>query len=93
MLKFQLRASNGCVIWTRVSTAKQEENGGSLDYQKQICERYAQEHGLEIKGYYGGTHESAKVPGNLFKEMIMFLCGRIFYGTIIIFIYKKLFFL
>lgn len=77
MLKFQLRVSNGCVIWTRVSTAKQEENGGSLDYQKQICERYAQEHGLNIvwqndaeQKPFGGTHESAKVPGDLFKAMI-----------------------
>ena len=64
------RNSNKCVIWTRVSTEKQEKNGGSLDYQRQLCEQYAREHGLQIVGYFGGTHESAKVPGALFKEMI-----------------------
>ena len=65
-----MRKKNKCVIWTRVSTAKQEKNGGSLDYQRQLCEQYAREHGLQIVGYFGGTHESAKVPGTLFKEMI-----------------------
>ena len=58
-----------CVIWTRVSTKYQEENGGSLDYQKKICTDYAKAQGYHIIGYYGGTHESAKTPGNLIREM------------------------
>ena len=37
--------NKNCIIWTRVSTKYQEENGGSLDYQKAICERYAVEKG------------------------------------------------
>lgn len=57
-------------IWTRVSTKHQEEEGGSLVDQKQKCERYAQQHDLNIKGYYGGTHESAKTPGKMIKEMV-----------------------
>lgn len=57
-------------IWTRVSTKHQEENGGSLDDQKCRCERYARDNGYTIKGYFGGTHESAKTPGKLIKEMI-----------------------
>ena len=64
------RTGNGCVIWTRVSTKYQEENGGSLDYQKSLCEDYAKAHGLVIKGYYGGAHESAKTPGPMIKGMI-----------------------
>ena len=59
-----------CYIWTRVSTKHQEENGGSLDDQKCRCERFARENGYTIKGYFGGTHESAKTPGKLIKEMI-----------------------
>ena len=59
-----------CYIWTRVSTKHQEENGGSLDDQKCRCERYARDNGYVIKGYFGGTHESAKTPGRLIKEMI-----------------------
>lgn len=59
-----------CFIWTRVSTKHQEDNGGSLDYQKQLCREYASRNGYVIKGEYGGKHESAKTPGKLIKEMI-----------------------
>ena len=58
-----------CVIWTRVSTKYQEDNGGSLSDQKKKCELYAKRNGYIIKGYFGGTHESAKTPGTLLKEM------------------------
>ena len=50
-----------CVIWTRVSTKYQEDNGGSLSDQKNKCELFARQNGYVIKGYFGGTHESAKV--------------------------------
>ena len=73
----RLRKSRNCVVWTRVSTAKQEKNGGSLDYQKELCVKYAREQGLNVvwqddakQEPFGGTHESAKVPGDLFKAMI-----------------------
>ena len=62
--------SKNCFVWTRVSTKYQEENGGSLDDQKCKCEMYAKEHDFQINGYYGGTHESAKTPGKLVKEML-----------------------
>ena len=70
------RKGKKCVIWTRVSTQYQEENGGSLDYQKTLCEKYAASQGLTIAdvgenhGYFGGKHESAKTPGKMVKEMI-----------------------
>ena len=48
------RQGKNCVIWTRVSTAKQEENGGSLEYQKQLCEKFAKDNGLKVRGYFGG---------------------------------------
>lgn len=78
-----IRKTKKCVIWTRVSTAKQEKNGGSLDYQRQLCEQYAREQNLQIVGYYGGTHESAKVPGALFKEMIKSVKKDLSVGKII----------
>ncbi len=62
--------TKNCFIWSRVSTKHQEENGGSLDDQKCRCERFARENDYTIKGYFGGTHESAKTPGKLIKEMI-----------------------
>ena len=70
------RKGKKCVIWTRVSTKYQEENGGSLDYQKTLCEKYVKSEGLTIAdvganhGYFGGKHESAKTPGKMIKEMI-----------------------
>ncbi len=62
--------SKNCFIWTRVSTKYQEDNGGSLDNQNQVCLQYASLHSFVVKGEYGGTHESAKTPGALIKEMI-----------------------
>ena len=70
------RKGKKCVIWTRVSTQYQEENGGSLDYQKTLCEKYVEREGLTIAdvgenhGYFGGKHESAKTPGKMIKQMI-----------------------
>jgi site-specific DNA recombinase len=36
------------VIYTRVSTQKQQEDGESLDYQLERCRAYAEMHGIEI---------------------------------------------
>lgn len=62
--------SKKCVIWTRVSTKYQENNGGSLEYQRSYCEEYAKSHGFLVAGDYGGTHESAKTPGKLIQKMM-----------------------
>ncbi len=64
-----IRTGKTCVVWTRVSTKYQEENGGSLKTQKEICDDYAQRMGYNIVGYYGGKHESAKTPGKMIKGM------------------------
>lgn len=58
------------VVWTRVSTKEQAENNNSLDVQKKECELYAQKHNIKIVKYYGGTNESAKTEGKLYREMI-----------------------
>ena len=34
-----------CVIWTRVSTKYQEDNGASLSDQKKKCELFAKQNG------------------------------------------------
>lgn len=61
-----------CCIWTRVSTKYQENNGGSLETQKEECLRFAKEHGMEVvnNGYFGGSHETAKTPGRFITDMI-----------------------
>lgn len=63
------RGGKECVIWTRVSTKYQQDNGGSLDTQKETCEAYARSQGYHIAGYFGGAHESAKTPGKMFSAM------------------------
>ena len=57
-------------LWTRVSTEKQERNNCSLENQQRICKEYAERHGITIKKEFGGTHESAKTEGKMYREMI-----------------------
>lgn len=65
-----IRKGNKCIIWTRVSSKYQEDNGGSLDTQKELCEDYAKLHQLVVIKQFGGQHESARTPGKLVREMI-----------------------
>ncbi len=58
------------VMWTRVSTQEQALKGMSLETQRQACEDYARRNNIRIVEHYGGTHESAKQEGKLFREMI-----------------------
>ena len=70
MIEYRLkRNGKTCVIWTRVSTKYQEDNGGSLKTQKETCEEYADKHGYKVADYFGGKHESARTPGKMVKEM------------------------
>lgn len=70
MIEFRSkREGKTCVIWTRVSTKYQEDNGGSLETQKETCEEYANRYGYKIADYFGGKHESAKTPGKMVTEM------------------------
>lgn len=57
-------------LWTRVSTKEQEENNCSLENQRKICLEYAEQRGITIKKEFGGTHESAKNEGEMYRKMI-----------------------
>jgi site-specific DNA recombinase len=43
---------NRAVIYTRVSTEEQAENGYSLSSQAEACRKYAAEHGFEVAGVF-----------------------------------------
>ena len=49
-----------CVIYTRVSSKEQMDTNQSLEWQKKFCTEYAKKNDFAIKGYFGGTYESAK---------------------------------
>ena len=68
--KFSELENKVAALWTRVSTERQEENNCSLETQERICREYAAKHGITIKKQYGGTHESAKTEGQLYRKMI-----------------------
>ena len=68
--KFSELENKVAALWTRVSTERQEENNCSLETQERICKEYAVNHGITIKKQYGGTHESAKTEGQLYRKMI-----------------------
>ena len=74
MIKYsEIREGKNCVIWTRVSTKYQEENGGSLQTQREICEEYAERNGYKVLKRFGGKHESAKTPGAMIQEMVRYV--------------------
>ena len=68
--KFSELENKVAALWTRVSTERQEEHNCSLETQERICREYATSHGITIKKQYGGTHESAKTEGQLYRKMI-----------------------
>ena len=85
MIKYsEVREGKSCVIWTRVSTKHQEENGGSLQTQKEVCEEYAGRGGYQILGYFGGKHESAKTPGAMIQEMVKYVKRNESVSTILV---------
>ncbi len=63
-----------CVIYTRVSSKEQMETNQSLEWQKKYCDEYAIKNKLNIKGYFGGTYESAKSDERKeFSRMLKFV--------------------
>ena len=85
MIKYsEVREGRKCVIWTRVSTKYQEENGGSLQTQKEICQEYADRNGYQVLEYFGGKHESAATPGNMIKNMVRFVKRTATVSTILV---------
>ena len=70
IIEFSQLKHKVAAVWTRVSSKKQKENNCSLETQKRCCEEYAQLNGIKIKKYYGGTFESAKTEGVMYKKMI-----------------------
>lgn len=49
-----------CLIYSRVSSNRQEEEGASLDTQRGRCEAFAAEHDYQVIGVFSDTHTGAQ---------------------------------
>src|SRR5688572_14940566 len=57
-------------LYLRKSTDREDMQVQSIESQKEICETFARQHGLQIVGSFD-ERQSAKVPGRpLFSEML-----------------------
>ncbi len=62
------------IIYTRVSTKEQAETNQSLSTQLERCTAYAERHGYQVVGKFGGTYESAKSDERKeFQKMLEFV--------------------
>ena len=85
----QFQDGNNAVIYTRVSSADQEDNT-SLASQKRYCEMYANKRGLNVVGYFGGTYESAKTDDRKeFNRMLTFVKRSKNVNYVIVYSYER----
>jgi site-specific DNA recombinase len=85
----QFSNGNNAVIYTRVSSADQEDNT-SLGSQKKYCESFADKKGLNIVDYFGGTYESAKTDDRKeFGRMLNFVKRSKNISYIIVYSYER----
>ncbi|GET24354.1 serine type site-specific recombinase [Prolixibacter sp. NT017] len=83
------KEGNNAVIYTRVSSADQEDNT-SLASQKKHCEMYANRRGLNVVGYFGGTYESAKTDDRKeFNRMLTFVKRSKNINYVIVYSYER----
>ena len=65
---------NKTVIYLRVSSKGQEENGYSLDAQEKLAREYAAKKGLEVVKIWKGAESAwGKIERTNFSEMLAFM--------------------
>ncbi len=85
----EFKEGNNAVIYTRVSSAEQEDNT-SLASQKKHCEMYANRRGLNVVSYFGGTYESAKTDDRKeFNRMLTFVKRTKNINYVIVYSYER----
>ena len=72
-----------CFGYIRVSTAKQGEQGVSLEAQKDAIARYAEVHGIEISEWFEERETAAKRGRPIFTRMVKALRARRVEGVVI----------
>ncbi|MCT4583134.1 MAG: recombinase family protein [Flavobacteriales bacterium] len=88
-LEEKFQQGNNAVIYTRVSSADQEDNT-SLASQKKYCDNFAEKKGLNVVGYFGGTYESAKTDDRKeFGKLLNFVKRSKNINYIIVYSYER----
>jgi site-specific DNA recombinase len=83
-------AKTEAVIYTRVSTKEQADNNASLDTQLKYCKKYAEEKGLDVIEFFGGTYESAKDDERReFQKMLSYVKRKKSIGYVIVYSYDR----
>ena len=77
------------VMWTRVSTDKQEKDNCSLETQYKDITEFAKACNIRIKKEFGGEHESAASEGKLFSEMIDYVLKDKEVNIILVWMYGR----
>ena len=75
--KQTLKLGGRAVVYQRVSS-KEQEYGFSPEVQKEVCFRWAENHGYDVVKCFEGAHESAKsdVKRKRFNQMLKFVRDR-----------------
>ena len=68
-------ASNRAVVYVRVSTKEQVEEGNSLSSQKKVCEEYAKRNGYEVVRVFEELGESAKTDDRTELQKLLTYCA------------------
>ena len=83
-------AKTEAVIYTRVSTKEQADNNASLETQMKHCKKYAEEKGLNVVEFFGGTYESAKDDERKeFQKMLAYVRRKKSIGYVLVYSYDR----
>ena len=76
------------VIYCRVSTKEQVEEGNSLATQERVCKEYALKHGYEIINLFREEGESAKTTDRTQLKLLLQFCAVPAHGVTTVIAYK-----
>lgn len=83
-----MSSSKKAVIYCRVSTKEQVEEGNSLSTQEKICREYAIKHGLEVVEIFIESGESAKTKDRKELKRLLSFCSKKSNHTQAVIVYK-----
>ncbi len=75
-MKIQTESKMGIVIYVRVSSHEQVEDGNSLITQERLCREYAEKYNLEVKEIFIERGESAKTANRTELKKLLEYCSN-----------------